>query len=323
MYENCPVNEHYHVLGYKTMRQVLNHAVYAITQKDLNSDAYVFNEMAPLRSGVASHPLVQQSDVIYLHWVLGGLMSKGDFEDLARTRKPIFCFTHDMWWITGGCHYSFDCEGYKSGCKKCPKHKHFSILTSRQSAWKKNFYGDYPNVLFISPSDWLRKCADSSSAMNQGRCTFIPNIVPDRIFRYTDKAQAKEHFGLPKDKVIIAFGTADNSNVVKGMKYLVDRQRPYDRYPDRVHAYSHESSPSFPSGHTATAFALATSLSVKYPKWYVIAPSALWACSVGVSRMNEGVHYPSDVLAGAAIGAGCAVANIYINRWLNRWLFGD
>lgn len=222
MYENCPVNEHYHVLGYKTMRKVLNHAVYAITQKDLTSDAYVFNEMAPIRSGVASHPLVQQSDVIYLHWVLGGLMSKGDFEDLARTGKPIFCFTHDMWWITGGCHYSFDCEGYKSGCKKCPKHKHFSILTSRQSAWKKKFYGGYPNVQFIAPSDWLRKCADRSSAMNQKRCTFIPNIVPDRIFRYIDKAQAKERFGLPKDKVIISFGTADNSNVVKGMKYLVD-----------------------------------------------------------------------------------------------------
>ena len=110
---------------------------------------------------------------------------------------------------------------------------------------------------------------------------------------------------------------------VKKDRELLKDERPFDRYPDRVHAYSHETSPSFPSGHTATAFALATSLCVKYPKWYVIAPSALWACSVGVSRMNEGVHYPSDVLAGAAIGAGCAVVNIYVNRWLNKWLFGN
>jgi membrane-associated phospholipid phosphatase len=35
------------------------------------------------------------------------------------------------------------------------------------------------------------------------------------------------------------------------------------------------------------------------------------------------VHYPSDVLAGAAIGAGCAVVNIYVNKWLNKWLFGE
>lgn len=128
---------------------------------------------------------------------------------------------------------------------------------------------------------------------------------------------------LLKDAVYVGSSVAGTFVLTYGMKHLVGRDRPYDRYPDRVHPYSHESSPSFPSGHTATAFALATSLSIRYPKWYVIAPTALWACSVGVSRMNEGVHYPSDVLAGAALGAGCAVLNVYVNRWLNRWLFGD
>lgn len=136
-------------------------------------------------------------------------------------------------------------------------------------------------------------------------------------------AWIKQDKGLLKDAVYIGTSVAGTFVVSYGLKYLVDRARPYDTYPDRVHPYSYEDSPSFPSSHTSTAFALATSLCVKYPKWYVIAPSALWACSVGVSRMNEGVHYPSDVLAGAAIGVGCAVANIYINRWLNKWLFGD
>ncbi len=136
-------------------------------------------------------------------------------------------------------------------------------------------------------------------------------------------AWTKHDKDLLKDAVYVGTSVAGAFALSYGIKYLVDRERPYDKYPDRVHAYSHENSPSFPSGHTATAFALATSLCIKYPKWYVIAPSALWACSVGVSRMNEGVHYPSDVIAGAAIGAGCAVVNVYINRWLNKWLFGD
>ena len=102
-------------------------------------------------------------------------------------------------------------------------------------------------------------------------------------------AWAKKDKDLLKDAVYVGTSVAGAFVVTYGMKYLVDRERPYDRYPDRVHPYSHESSPSFPSGHTASAFALATSLCIKYPKWYVIAPSALWACSVGVSRMNEGV----------------------------------
>ena len=127
---------------------------------------------------------------------------------------------------------------------------------------------------------------------------------------------------LFKDAVYVGTSVAGTFVLTYGMKYLFDRERPYERYPHRFHPFSTESSPSFPSGHTATAFALATSLSIKYPKWYVIAPSAVWACSVGVSRMNEGVHYPTDVLAGAAIGAGCAVLNIYVNRWLNKWLLG-
>ncbi|MBO4985105.1 MAG: phosphatase PAP2 family protein [Bacteroides sp.] len=136
-------------------------------------------------------------------------------------------------------------------------------------------------------------------------------------------AWIKDDKALLKDAVYIGTSVAGAFAVTYGMKYLIDRERPYEKYPDRVHPYSREDSPSFPSGHTSTAFALATSLCVKYPKWYVIAPSAVWACSVGVSRMNEGVHYPSDVLTGAVLGAGCAVANIYINRWLNKWLFGE
>ena len=113
------------------------------------------------------------------------------------------------------------------------------------------------------------------------------------------------------------------SGVILPIGIPTGRDRPFVKYPDKVHPYGapDADSPSFPSGHTAAAFSLATSLSITYPKWYVIAPSAVWACGVGFARINQGVHYPSDVVAGAAIGVGCAFANIYINRWLNKVLF--
>lgn len=149
---------------------------------------------------------------------------------------------------------------------------------------------------------------------------YISIGVPVAMAAYAGFSKDK---GLLKDAIYIGTSVAEAAILSYGLKYAVGRDRPYERYPNRVHPYSFEDSPSFPSAHTAAAFSLATSLSIKYPKWYVIAPSAVWACSVGFSRMNEGVHYPSDVVAGAAIGAGCAVANIYVNRWLNRWLFGE
>ena len=124
-----------------------------------------------------------------------------------------------------------------------------------------------------------------------------------------------------KEAIYIGTSVVEALGITMAMKYTFDRQRPYEKYPDLIHPVSTEPDPSFPSGHTAAAFSLATSLSITYPKWYVIAPSAVWACSVGFSRINQGVHYPSDVIAGAAIGVGCAFANIYINRWLNKLLF--
>ena len=51
---------------------------------------------------------------------------------------------------------------------------------------------------------------------------------------------------------------------------------------------------------------LATSLSLCYPEWYVIVPSAAFALWTGFARMNLGVHYLTDVLAGYALGAGIA-----------------
>jgi len=124
--------------------------------------------------------------------------------------------------------------------------------------------------------------------------------------------------GLLNDAIYIGTSVAEAVVVTSGMKYAIDRERPFDRYPDLIEKRVSVSSASFPSGHTATAFSLATSLSIRYPKWYVIAPSYFWACSVGFARMNEGVHYPSDVIAGAVIGSGCAVVNVYVNKWLNK-----
>jgi membrane-associated phospholipid phosphatase len=126
---------------------------------------------------------------------------------------------------------------------------------------------------------------------------------------------------LLKDAIYIGTSVIEAVGLTYGLKYTFDRQRPYEKYPGLITPIEPEDSPSFPSGHTAAAFSLATSLSITYPKWYVIAPSAAWACGVGLARINQGVHYPSDVLTGAAIGVGCAFANIYINRWLNKILF--
>jgi membrane-associated phospholipid phosphatase len=103
------------------------------------------------------------------------------------------------------------------------------------------------------------------------------------------------------------------------VKVTVNRTRPADRYPDEIFVNTQTHNQSFPSGHSSLAFATATTLSMQYNKWYVTVPAYVWASSVGYSRMYLGKHYPTDVLAGAAVGIGTA----YAARWFNKQLFGQ
>ncbi len=124
---------------------------------------------------------------------------------------------------------------------------------------------------------------------------------------------------IKKDKKIIRLGIVAtealifNVIITTTMKYSINRDRPFVTYPE-IENITSAGSPSFPSGHTSSAFAAATSLSISFPKWYVITPSFVWASAMGYSRMHLGVHYPSDVILGVLVGSGSALLTYYINK---------
>jgi membrane-associated phospholipid phosphatase len=159
-----------------------------------------------------------------------------------------------------------------------------------------------------------------------------PEDLPsDGFFRFISDSEPYAMFAVPVGMATIGIikhdktlkrnaytglaALAVTSGITLTLKYAVNRERPFITYPDIVQK-SKAGSPSFPSGHTSSAFATATSVSLAYPKWYVIVPSYAWAGTVGYSRMLLGVHYPSDVLAGALIGSGCAFLTFKINQKL-------
>jgi len=155
----------------------------------------------------------------------------------------------------------------------------------------------------------------------------------DGGFQFISNTTGIVSFGVPV--VVLGTGLIMNDSTIKQkglllgtslvltsgitviMKYAINRDRPFKTYPD-IEKLSSGGSHSFPSGHTSEAFSTATSLSLAFPKWYIIAPSLTWATAVGYSRMHLGVHYPSDVLMGALIGAGSSYLCFKAQKWLHK-----
>jgi len=75
------------------------------------------------------------------------------------------------------------------------------------------------------------------------------------------------------------------------------------------------SSYGFVSGHAANSFALATHISLLFPRRWIITAMVFWAVLVSYSRIYLGVHYPGDVLGGWILGALIAfVLYLFLKR---------
>ncbi|MFL0799867.1 MAG: phosphatase PAP2 family protein [Agarilytica sp.] len=110
---------------------------------------------------------------------------------------------------------------------------------------------------------------------------------------------------------LLALGFLVERLAYKFFKTTFRRNRP----PDAIPGYQSEVIPSdqfsFPSGHTSAAFLMVGCLSFMFPfiAW-ILYP---WACCVGIARVMLGVHFPSDILAGALLGSSiCSLSIMFL-----------
>ena len=106
--------------------------------------------------------------------------------------------------------------------------------------------------------------------------------------------------------------------IVNTIKHLVERPRPCLVLPGVIERLGCTASGSMPSAHAANWFALTMVLFLFYRRsLWVTLPLAL---TVSFSRVYNGVHYPSDVLAGMILGAGYAAAGVVALQTLWNWV---
>ncbi len=94
------------------------------------------------------------------------------------------------------------------------------------------------------------------------------------------------------------------------LKAVIRRDRPFVRLPECNSVIEPSDKFSMPSGHTAAAFLMAGLISYFYAEYMLLV--YLWAVAIGMSRVVLGVHYPSDILAGALLGSSAFLLSLAI-----------
>lgn len=162
---------------------------------------------------VASHRLVQEADIVHLHWIAGFVDYPTFF---ARVRQPIVWTLHDANPMQGGFHYPGDVERNRAALGDLD-HK----LKRQKEAW----IAEARHLTVIGPSRWMVETSEASVAFAGRPHLHVPYGLDTETFSPQLAALGRSTFGFPERARVVALTAADLRNRRKGLDLFVDAVR--------------------------------------------------------------------------------------------------
>jgi glycosyltransferase involved in cell wall biosynthesis len=205
----------------KTLKKYLRKVQYAWEKRRVFRPGYVFSHQPWILHHAERHPLVQEADILHLHWINQGLMGPKGLLDLFSLGKPIIWHMHDYWAFTGGCHYPGKCRNFEHSCGQCPALRHPGPEDISHWGWlyKQRAFQLNPPTL-VAPSAWLAREAQASALGSMAEVLHIPNPIDTDIFKEGDPLEAKKLLNLPFEKKILFFAAMNTHDTRKGFSEL-------------------------------------------------------------------------------------------------------
>ncbi|MFN0016515.1 MAG: glycosyltransferase family 4 protein [Saprospiraceae bacterium] len=179
--------------------------------------------LANFGSDLSKNHVIQQADVLHLHWITQGFLSLQNISQLARLGKPIVWTLHDMWAFTGGCHYSGSCKNYEQTCGRCPFLRWQGENDLSHRIWLRKKKELPANLHIVTCSEWLANLARESGLLRQYPVASIPNPIDTGIFSPSDagKRHAFRHkHGISDSSLVLLFVAVKVQDERKGFHYL-------------------------------------------------------------------------------------------------------
>ena len=168
--------------------------------------------------------LVAAADILHLHWTSWSVPPAVMQRWLAQGRAVVWTL-HDLWPMTGGCHYPGGCEQYRTACLQCPQlHDAWSLVPNafaeKRAAWSG------PGPVIVAPSRWMAARAAESTILGGCRIVVIPNPIETADFApRADRDALRAAFGIGPTDLLLVLGAYDNRERRKGGAMLIEALR--------------------------------------------------------------------------------------------------
>ncbi|MDP2188230.1 MAG: glycosyltransferase [Sphingobacteriaceae bacterium] len=159
-----------------------------------NNDYYFYNifEKVTLISSEMLFRKYGKIDMIVLYWTSGIINAKTIHKLSVKTGARIFIYPMDMGPLAGGCHYKWDCNGFKTNCTNCPGlKKPFKFIAVSNLTYRSKYLSRIDVGLLLGTTDLMRDFTESMIFKDHG-CNYLPLGIDGRKYRPSNTRDSYE-----------------------------------------------------------------------------------------------------------------------------------
>lgn len=163
-------------------------------------------------------------DIVHLQNIHGNYMGIEDVAEIAKRCRVIWTL-HDMWSMTGHCAHAFECTKWIEGnCSNCPKPDTYPAITSDianeiLACKKETFTGK--NIVFVSPSEWLKNKFMQSHLKNE-KIFVINNGIDVDKFQPALRMELRDKYHIPVLKNVVLFAASNLNSQFRSFPHLLE-----------------------------------------------------------------------------------------------------
>ena len=162
--------------------------------------------------------IIAEGSLVHIHWI-PGLVNIKDLEKIKEKNAKFVVTLHDMWFFTGGCHYSNGCTQFVTGCRACPMVRDiFKPLVAKEYDKKKQFFANFQSCKITSPSQSLLDDASKSKVFVKNELHLIPNPISNGIIFKGSARSARKIYKIDEASFVIGFVAVNINDPNKNLK---------------------------------------------------------------------------------------------------------